>query len=178
MASRGCFLSETAVSSNLSLVNKVFALLKEKEPLFRKIEDDKPVYVFSRSDPRFANFIQRPNGRLGMVDWEDSGWHDPAYAAADLLLHPNQEDLLSWEAWQPFFTPYFAERRKIDPSIEQRFVWYTAVLPLFWLALFLKISVGKKQDGTFDNWQINHLPANQRIQNYLVWAAERFLVIG
>jgi thiamine kinase-like enzyme len=28
---------------------------------------------FCRADPRFANVITRPDGRLAMVDWEDSG---------------------------------------------------------------------------------------------------------
>jgi len=33
---------------------------------------------FCRSDARFANVIARPDGRLGLVDWEDSGLRDRA----------------------------------------------------------------------------------------------------
>ena len=34
---------------------------------------------FCRSDARFANVISRPDGRVGLVDWEDSGLRDPAH---------------------------------------------------------------------------------------------------
>jgi len=57
---------------------------------------------FCRSDARFANVIARPDGRVGLVDWEDSGLRDPARELADLLHHPNQEDLIDAEGWQPF----------------------------------------------------------------------------
>jgi Phosphotransferase enzyme family len=41
---------------------------------------------FCRSDARFANVIARTDGRLGLVDWEDSGLRDPARQVADLLI--------------------------------------------------------------------------------------------
>jgi len=39
----------------------------------RFVSTDKPL-CFCRSDARFANVIARPDGRLGLVDWEDSGF--------------------------------------------------------------------------------------------------------
>src|SRR5690348_11987365 len=53
-----------------------------------------PPLCFCRSDARFANVIARPDGRIGLVDWEDTGLRDPASEVADLLMHPNQEDLV------------------------------------------------------------------------------------
>jgi thiamine kinase-like enzyme len=66
--------------------------------------------VFCRSDPRCANVIARPDGRLGLGDWEDSGLRDPGREVADLLLHPNQEDLVAGPVWDAFLRPYQASR--------------------------------------------------------------------
>ncbi len=48
----------------------------------RDLMDHTPPLRFCRADTRFANVIQRPDGRLGLVDWEDSGLRDPARDAA------------------------------------------------------------------------------------------------
>ncbi|MEM7336304.1 MAG: phosphotransferase, partial [Chloroflexota bacterium] len=167
---------ETAVYANKATIKRLNQSLQHIKPIFQKIAETTPKRLFSRSDPRFANFIERPNGRLGMIDWEDSGWHDPAYATADLLLHANQEDLLTLDEWQPFLNPYFAERTRTDPQFEQRFVWYMAVLPFFWLGLFLKLSITHHTNGTFDQWQINQLPAAERIANYWRWVEKGSIV--
>jgi aminoglycoside phosphotransferase (APT) family kinase protein len=70
---------------------------------------------FCRSDARFANVIARPDGRPGLVDWEDSGLRDPARELVDLLHHPNQEDLLGPDGWQPFLDR-FLPSRAADPG--------------------------------------------------------------
>jgi thiamine kinase-like enzyme len=85
---------------------------------------------FCRSDPRFANVLTRPDGRLGLVDWEDSGLRDPAREVADLLLHPNQEDLLDAHGWKAFLTPYPASRRS-HPGFQDRLRGYLGHLPRF-----------------------------------------------
>src|SRR5262249_11985097 len=87
-------------------------LIEQRLGLVDKLFGMKAVSCFSRADPRFANVIGRPEQRLGMIDWEDSGLRDVARDVADILVHPNQEDLLSWNEWQAFLEPYFAERRK------------------------------------------------------------------
>jgi hypothetical protein len=79
-----------------------------------------PRLCFCRADPRFANVIERPDGRLGLVDWEDSGLRDPARDLADLVTHPNQEDLLTSDEWQAFLRPYLVVRGQMDPQIEHR----------------------------------------------------------
>ena len=85
---------------------------------------------FCRSDPRFANVLTRPDGRLGLVDWEDSGLRDPAREVADLLLHPNQEDLLDAHGWKAFLAPYLASRGG-DPGFQDRLRGYLGHLPRF-----------------------------------------------
>lgn len=154
---------QTAVQSCLRLLDQakvhVQALAAADAPL-----------CFCRADPRFANVIERPDGRVAYVDWEDSGLRDPARDLADLLTHPNQEDLLTLDEWQAFLQPYLAERTPADPTLQQRIHAYLAIFPLFWLAILLPIGVKMALAGTVDGWQINGLPANLRLKRYLARA--------
>jgi hypothetical protein len=129
-----------------------------------------PRLCFCRSDARFANVIQRPDGRIGLVDWEDSGLRDPAREILDLLSHPNQEDLLSPIEWRPFLEPYLAIQATLDPTLPRRVELYAAIYPMFWLALFFKLGIGRAQAGTLAGWTINGLPANIRLRRYLARA--------
>jgi aminoglycoside phosphotransferase (APT) family kinase protein len=51
-----------------------------------------PPLVLCRVDPNPLNFIRRP-GLWGSVDWENSGWGDPAFEIADLMTHPAYLDV-------------------------------------------------------------------------------------
>ncbi len=83
----------------------------------RLIQEQTPL-CFCRSDARFANVIARTDGRLGLVDWEDSGLRDPAREVANLLMHPNQEDLLDWDTWQACLSICGDSRRDdLPPSV-------------------------------------------------------------
>jgi hypothetical protein len=46
-----------------------------------------PEYRLCRVDPNILNFIRMPT-RWSSVDWENSGWGDPAFEIADLMAHP------------------------------------------------------------------------------------------
>ena len=46
-----------------------------------------PPLALCRCDPNTLNFIRRPAG-WASVDWENSGWGDPAFEIADLMTHP------------------------------------------------------------------------------------------
>jgi thiamine kinase-like enzyme len=131
------------------------------------LTDARPCLTFGRSDSRFANIIARPGGRLGLVDWEDSGLTDPALDIADLLVHANQEDLLSAGEWAAFLTPYLAIRRLADPELERRIDLYQATLTLMWLSILVALGLGKAQCGRLDGWLVNEMPANQRLRRYL-----------
>ncbi len=129
-----------------------------------------PTLCFCRADPRFANVIRRPNGRLGLVDWEDSGLRDPARDLADLITHPNQEDLLGYDEWQVFLVPYLAARSKLDAMIQERLNLYLAIFPVFWLAILLDYGLKRTQTKQINNWQVNGIPANDRLRRYLARA--------
>lgn len=123
---------------------------------------------FCRSDPRFANVIQRPDGRLGLVDWEDCGLRDPAREVADLVTHPNQEDLLGWNEWQRAIDPYCRARNQLDSWFERRLNLYMAIFPLWWMSIV--ISRGRSQPEKLSTWSINGLPVNERLRHYLARA--------
>ena len=130
---------------------------------------DTPPLCFCRSDARFANVIARSHGRLGLVDWEDSGLRDPAREVADLLLHPNQEDLLDWQAWQPFLSVYRHSRRD-DPGFERRLQACLAIFPVFWLGILLADGMRRIANGTLESWMINEMEPNARLRRYLARA--------
>jgi hypothetical protein len=137
-----------------------------------------PRRCLCRSDARFANVIDRPDGRIGLVDWEDSSLRDPAHEILGLLTHPNQEDLLSQTAWQPFLEPYLAAQTPLDLTLPRRVELYAAIYPMFWLALFFKAGISRAHAGTLAGWTINGLPANVRLRRYLAralaWPAPDF----
>ena len=145
-------------------------LLEQSRMVATELASFDPQLCFCRSDARFANVIARPDGRLGLVDWEDSGLRDPARELGDLLTHPNQEDLLDMAAWQPFLVPYLAGREPLDPTIRQRVHLYLAIFPIFWLAILLNVGVTRAEAGTVDNWRINDLAKNVQFRRYVARA--------
>jgi aminoglycoside phosphotransferase (APT) family kinase protein len=145
-------------------------LLESRQALAQELLALPTVLCFSRADSRFANIIRRPDGRLGLVDWEDSGLRDPARDLADLLTHSNQEDLLTLAEWQPFLQPYLAAQQAIDPDLWRRTHLYLAAFPLFWLSIILPAGVKRAQAGKLAGWQANSLPINQRLRRYLARA--------
>jgi aminoglycoside phosphotransferase (APT) family kinase protein len=146
-------------------------LLERRRGVGQELDAQEPVLCFCRADNRFANVIARPDGRLGMVDWEDSGLGDPAKDLADLATHANQEDLLSPDDLRAFLGPYLAERGRLDPGLERRMQLYLALFPLFWLAGLLEGGVRRAAAGGLSGWRVNGLPANERLRRYLARAA-------
>lgn len=91
-----------------------------------------PRLCFCRADPNIRNFIRRP-GAWASVDWEYSGWGDPAFEIADLLTHAAHID------WPE------AQRRQLaeaycaaspDPAIAarvaERMAAYEPLMLLWW----------------------------------------------
>ncbi len=140
-------------------------LLERHRPVFKECASLPVVTCFCRSDPRLANVIQRPDGRLGLVDWEDSGLRDPAREVADLITHPNQEDLLGWREWQRVIDPYRRACNQLDSWFERRLHLYMAIFPLWWMSII--ISRGRSQPEKLPPWSVNGLPVNDRLRRYL-----------
>jgi hypothetical protein len=148
------------------------ALQQRCRPPTQELRDHQPQLCFCRSDPRFANIIRRPDGRLGLVDWEDSGLRDPARDLADIVMHPNQEDLLSSAEWQAFMRPYLAVRGKVDPTLPRRMHLYLVLFALFWLTVMIQTGLGRARGGmtsapTMAGWASHGMPINRRLRRYL-----------
>jgi aminoglycoside phosphotransferase (APT) family kinase protein len=146
-------------------------LLERRRIVGQELDGHEPVLCFCRADTRFANVIARPDGRLGMVDWEDSGLRDPAKDLADLATHANQEDLLSPGDLRAFLDPYLAERGRLDPGLERRMQLYLALFPFFWLAVLVGNGLRRAAAGERGDWAVTGLPANERLRRYLARAA-------
>lgn len=155
-----------------------FEALERCQPNLTALDRAHALQHFCRADPRFANIITRREGGVAFVDWEDSGLGDPACEVADLLTHPNQEDLLSAKEWRVFLDPYFAALHPTDPSLADRVQHYVPLLCVFWLAQLLDQGLQHARDGEATQWLVNTLPSELRLQRYLarvrVWPSPDF----
>ncbi len=164
----------TAAARCLDILARHWPVAEEMDGLLRQ---PYPRY-FCRSDARFANVIQRPDGRLGLVDWEDCGLRDPARELSDLMYTPNQEDLMEPAEWRAFLDPYLAALEPRDADLGQRLHLYAAIYPLFWLSTLFRIGLERAQNGSLAGWNVNGMPANVRLRRYLArglaWPASDF----
>jgi aminoglycoside phosphotransferase (APT) family kinase protein len=149
------------------------ACLKELErglSVAGHLESSPPVRCFCRSDPRFANVIARPDGRIGFVDWEDSGLHDPACDVADLLVHANQEDVVGEALWQVFLAHYVPSRAPVDGAFVDRVEWWKLLFYLRWIQKNMVTGLDRARGGRLAGWAINDRPPNWRLRRYLARA--------
>jgi aminoglycoside phosphotransferase (APT) family kinase protein len=161
---------ESAFPAGRRALDLCLEVAERRRPVLAELRDHEPVRCFCRSDARFANFVDRPDGRVGMIDWEDSGLDDPAMDLADLALHPNQEDLLSSDDLRVFLDRYLAGRAALDPQLERRTQLYVAALSVLWLAWLFPGGVRRARAGRLSEWTVNGLPANRRLRRYLARA--------
>jgi aminoglycoside phosphotransferase (APT) family kinase protein len=148
-------------------VDLCFLVLESRHAAIRELSDQTPALRFCRADPRFANVIQRPDGRLGLVDWEDSGLRDPARDLADLMTHPNQEDLVSPKEWKAFLKPYLAVEGKSDRQLKRRLDLYLALFPIYWLVALIRHGIQLAREGQLRGWMEHGLPAGEKLRRYL-----------
>ena len=88
-----------------------------------------PPRTLCRVDPNWQNFIRRPHG-WASVDWENSGWGDPAFELADLLVHPAYEGVPM--ARRQELSAGYAQQME-DPTADVRIQTYYTVLLMWWV---------------------------------------------
>jgi len=84
--------------------------------------------------------VQRTNGDLAFVDWEDAGLRDPARQVGDMLMHANQEDLLGPTEWGEFLNPFYAALKDSDPDLQDRVQLTLPLFCIFWLNIIKWLS--------------------------------------
>jgi thiamine kinase-like enzyme len=89
------------------------ARLKPLQQLITKLESKHypawplPQQTLLHCDANPCNFVRRPS-IWQSVDWENSGWGDPAFEIADLITHPRYMDVTE-ERWQ-WVIEHYGER--------------------------------------------------------------------
>jgi hypothetical protein len=84
----------------------------------------------------------------------------------DLLHHPNQEDLIDVEGWQPFLDRYMPSR-KVDAGFGERLRGYLALFPVFWLGVLRTDGLAGRRAAPCPGWLINEVEPNQRLRRYV-----------
>lgn len=91
-----------------------------------------PSLALLHCDPNLLNFVRRPSGWLA-VDWENSGWGDPALEIADLMAHAAFMDVPS-ETWR-WLVQTVADRWQDDTAVTRVWAYYPFILT-FWVVIF------------------------------------------
>jgi thiamine kinase-like enzyme len=89
-----------------------------------------PPRAICRVDANYRNFLRRP-GAWASVDWENSGWGDPAFEIADLISHAAYRDIPA-ARWQWVITRY--TELTGDAGAPERIAYYTRVMLVWWVA--------------------------------------------
>lgn len=63
------------------------ALMKRARAMLEQVASDKRPATLFHSDPHHSNLIERPDGRLQLVDWEYAAVADPLYDLACVLAY-------------------------------------------------------------------------------------------
>ncbi len=82
-----------------------------------------------RVDANWRNFIRGP-GTLGSVDWENSGWGDPAFEIAGLITHPAYLDVKESQ-WQ-WFSSYYSNQMEVENGL-LRIQAYKTIMLVWWV---------------------------------------------
>lgn len=94
-----------------------------------------PPCTFDRCDPNIKNFMRLPGEQpWASVDWENSGWGDPAFEIGDMMTHPCYKDV-SASQWDCFLQLY-AESSLPDARFFMRARAYYAIILVRWAYLF------------------------------------------
>jgi thiamine kinase-like enzyme len=89
-----------------------------------------PPLVLCRVDPNTLNFVRRKPS-WASVDWENSGWGDPAFEIADLITHPAYATVPA-ERWSWLIESYYARRG--DTGAATRIRLYYRLMLIWWAA--------------------------------------------
>ena len=93
-----------------------------------------PPVALCRVDSNWRNFIVRPRGEWASVDWENSGWGDPAFEWADLMTHPAYPADAPW----PRLIEQYAARMG-DSTAPLRIQTYHTIMLAWWAVRMVRM---------------------------------------
>lgn len=94
-----------------------------------------PEITLGRCDPFIANFIRRP-AAWASVDWENSGWCDPAFEIGDLMTHPCYRTI-SEDTWE-WYVEAAADCHPGDTNFVERVRTYRTIMQVRWAGVFAR----------------------------------------
>jgi hypothetical protein len=129
-----------------------------------------------RGDPNVRNIVQRP-GSWASVDWEYSGWSDPACEMADLIAHVAYLEVPA-ERWE-WVSDLYASLMPNDPGVASRIPVYTALMYGFWAGRLGKMAyqVPRGLDDRLAPWPDGWLDHVQRTYERYLELANRALAL-
>jgi aminoglycoside phosphotransferase (APT) family kinase protein len=123
-----------------------------------------PSLTLCRNDSNSLNFIRCQHGWLS-VDWENSGWGDPAFEIADVICHPRYASVSS-ERWQWVMRLYGELSR--DETAVARIQTYTPLMLVWWAARLARASyevprgLDERLVARPSNWQVQNQALYER----------------
>ena len=135
-----------------------------------------PPVALCRVDSNWRNFLRRP-GDWASVDWENSGWGDPAFEWADLITHPAYAPCTA--PWDGLIATY-AERMK-DRTAPLRISTYTTIMLVWWVVRWARYlyevprGLDERLVARPADWPQH---AEREYMRYLALARERLARVG
>ena len=125
------------------------------------------------SDPNMLNMIRRTPA-WASVDWENSGWGDPAFEIADMITHPAFITVQP-ERWDWVIERYCSLTNS-NPAAE-RIAAYTPILMVWWVARSERYlyEIPRGLDKRFAERPPDWEAETQRKYNHYLHTAERLL---
>jgi aminoglycoside phosphotransferase (APT) family kinase protein len=130
-----------------------------------------------RVDGNWRNFIRQGKG-LASVDWENSGWGDPAFEIADLMTHPAYADIAD-APWDWLSTVY--GERVGDQTATLRIQTYYTIMRVWWVVRWARYlyEVPRGLDARLvarpPTWQSE---TERRYEQYVTRAEEHMARLG
>ena len=117
-------------SAHPQLMDKLWNSVME----YAALDWDDSTISLCRGDANIRNFIEQPEVWFS-VDWEYSGWGDPAFEIAELLAHPAYMGLPN--ARHRWLIDQYCSPAK-DDNIQQRIQLYYQHMVVWWCARFAR----------------------------------------
>lgn len=111
------------------------AVRREKFDLDRRFSPEEQ--FFSPSDFGFHNVLADKKGRLVFLDFEYSGWDDPAKLVADFFHHAGQR--VAWK-YKWFLLDRVARQREDDPGFLRRWNAVIDLIGFEWILIALNVA--------------------------------------